>query len=40
MSAALNQNGRPVAFYCRSLNKSELMQSSIEKEATAFVEAV
>ena len=40
VSATLNQNGRPVAFYSRSLNKSELAQSSIEKEATAIVEAV
>ena len=40
VSATLNQNGRPVAFYSRSLNKSELAQSSIEKEATAVVEAV
>ena len=40
VSATLNQNGRPVAFYSRSLGKSELAQSSIEEGATAIVEAV
>ena len=38
--ATLNQRGKPVAFYSRSLNKSELNLSSIEKEAMAIVEAV
>ena len=33
ISATLNQNGRPVAFFSRSLNRNELRQSSIEKEA-------
>ena len=40
ISATLNQNGRPVAFYSRSLNKSEQTQASVEKEALAIVEAV
>ena len=40
VSATLNQNSRPVAFFSRSLNKSEQTQSSVEKEATAIVEAV
>ena len=31
VSATSNQNGRPVASSSRSLNKSELAQSSIEK---------
>ena len=40
VSATLNQNSRPVAFYSRTLNRSELAQSSVEKEATAVIEAV
>ena len=40
VSATLNQNGKPVAFYSRSLSKSEQTQSSVEKEATAIVEAI
>ena len=36
VSATLNQNGRPVAFMSRSLNKSP----AVEKEATAIIEAV
>jgi len=40
VSATLNQNGRPVALYSRSLNKSDLNLSSVEKEATAIVETV
>ena len=38
--ATLNQNGKPVAFYSRSLSKCEQAHSSVEKEATAIVEAV
>ena len=34
----LNQGGRPVAFFSRTLQKSELKQSSVEKEACAIVE--
>ena len=40
ISATLNQNGRPVAFFSRSLNRNELRQSSIEKEASAIIESV
>ena len=40
LSATLNQNNRPVAFFSRSLTKSELQHSSVEKEAAAIVEAV
>ena len=40
LSATLNQSGRPVAFYSRSSNKSELALSSVEKEVMAIVEAV
>ena len=39
LSATLNQNNKPVAFFSRSLNKSEVKQSSVEKEAAAIVEA-
>ena len=40
ISTTLNQNGKPVAFYSRTLSNSEQTQSSIEKEAAAIVEAV
>ena len=40
VSATLNQNGKPVAFYSRSLSKCEQTHSSVKKEATAIVEAV
>ena len=40
ISGTLNQNGRPVAFMSRSLNKSELSYPSVEKEATATIESV
>ena len=40
VSATLNQNGKPVTFYSRPLSKSERTQSSVEKEATAIVEAI
>ena len=40
ISATLNQNSRPIAFYSRSLNRNKLRQSSVEKEATAIIEAV
>ena len=40
IGATLNQNGRPVAFMSRTLTKSEQRYSSIEKEATAIIEAV
>ena len=40
ISATLNQNNRPVAFWSRSLRRNELTQSSVEKEAMAIVEAI
>jgi len=40
ISASLNQGYRPVAFFSRMLKKCELRQSSVEKEASAIVEAV
>lgn len=40
ISATLNQNHKPVAFYSRTLNKSEMQHSSVEKEAAAIVDAV
>ena len=40
LSATLNQNNRSVPFFSRSLTKSELQHSSVEKETAAIVEAV
>ena len=40
LSATLNQNNIPVAFFSRSLNKSEVKQSNVKKEATTIVEAI
>ena len=40
IAASLNQCGRPVAFFSRTLNKSELNHSSVEKEAYALVESI
>lgn len=40
IAATLSQAGRPVAFFSRTLNKSELKHSSIEKEAYAIVESL
>ncbi|XP_065678751.1 uncharacterized protein LOC136093613 [Hydra vulgaris] len=40
IAAVLNQNGRPVAFFSRLLQKSELKHPSIEKEACTIIEAV
>ena len=39
LAATLNQNGQPVAFFSKSLNKHEIHQPAIEKEAYAIVEA-
>ena len=40
LSATLNQEGRPVAFFSRSLNNAQKSYPSVEKEAMAVVEAV
>ena len=40
ISATLNQEGRPVAFFSRTLTTSERHHSSVEKEAYAIVEAI
>ena len=40
ISATLNQDGRPVAFFSRLLTASERNHSAVEKEAYAIVEAV
>ena len=40
ISATLNQDGRPVAFYSRTFQGSEKGHSSVEKEAQAIIEGV
>ena len=40
LAAVLNQQGRPVAFFSRTLHKGEIKHSSVEKEAMAIVESV
>ena len=40
LDATLNQNGKPVVFFSKSLNKHEMHQPAIEKEAYAIVEAL
>jgi len=40
LAATLNQAGRPVAFFSRTLQGPEVRHSSVEKEAQAIVEAV
>ena len=40
LAATLNQVGRPVAFFSRTLQGPEIRHSSVEKEAQAIVEAV
>ena len=40
ISATLNHQNRPVAYFLKMLNKHELKHSNIKKEAAAIVEAV
>ena len=40
IAASLTQNGRPVAFFLRTLTSAEQKHSSVEKEAYAIVEAI
>ena len=40
IAATLNQGGRPVAFFSRTLNPSEIRHHAVEKEAAAIVEAI
>ena len=40
IAATLNQCGRPVAFFSRTLSQTEQKHSAVEKEALAIVEAV
>ena len=40
IAATLDQAGQPVAFFSRTLNKSEVNHTAIEKEAYAIVEAL
>ena len=40
ISAILNQENGPVAFYSRTLNASKMCHTSVEKEASTMVKAV
>ena len=40
IAATLNQNGRPVAFFSRTLRSSEIHYHPVEKEACAIVESL
>ena len=40
IAATLNQNGRPVAFFSRTLQGCELKHAAVEKEAQAIIEAI
>ena len=40
ISASLNQNGKPVAFFSKTLNASQKLYPSVEKEAMSIVEAI
>ena len=40
IAAILSQNGRPLAHFSRTLNKTEKCYPAIEKEATAIIEVV
>ena len=37
ISATLNQNGKPVAYFSRTLNKPQKMYPTVEKEAMSIV---
>ena len=40
IAATLNQHGRPVAFFSRTLHGPEVNHASVEKEAKAIIEAI
>ena len=40
IAATLNQEGRPIAFFSRTLNTHEINHHSVEKEAAAIVESI
>ena len=40
LAGTLNQNGRPVAFFSRTLTKAELNHSAVEKKVAAIIESV
>ena len=40
LAATLNQNGRPVAFFSRTLKPAEIGHHAVEKEACAIVESL
>ena len=40
ISASLNQNGEPVAFFSKTLNKIQKLFPSVEKEAMSIVDAI
>ena len=40
LSAVLSQNGRPVAFFSRTLHGPGVKHPAIEKEAAAIVESI
>ena len=40
IAATLNQQGRPVAFFSRTLQHHEMLHPSVEKEAMAIIESI
>ena len=40
ISVTLNHNGKPVAFFSKTLNKSQKLYPFVEKEALSIVEAI
>ena len=40
ITATLNQNGHPLAFFSRSLQGAEIRHASIEKDAQAIIETI